>query len=521
MEKLEIEKYKEIAIRGMWWIIIPFLLTLLAGLTYTLITPKIYEAQTLILVQRQRVPQEFVRAIVSSEVEDRLMTIGQQVTSRTNLEKIIRQYRLYNNPADKGLFLQQKVEILRRRIKIDVAPGGRTGSSAFTISFRGKDPEKVMQVTNALASNFISENLKIRESQALGTSAFLADELESVKKRLIEKEEQLKDYREKYMGGLPEQLNTNLTILERLQEQLEQLNSNLRDAENRKLIIQKEITEAEKSILTVQISSLPGSEETTDLASLKNALAALEAKYTQNHPDVIRLKKRIAELESEERSFGSDSAEEEPATARVDQTLIRNLQGVELEIESLRAEIRKVKLQKAGYQNKVEETPKREQELLSLKRDYSNLMELYNSLLNRKLEAEIALSMEQKQKGEQFRIIDPAKIPSLPVEPNVNRIILLTVVLGLGLGGGLAYLVEIMNTSFKTPEEVEKELQLPVLITMPIRYTERELKSIKWRKALAFASVAVGFILSAVGIVLATKGVDKTLNFIKDILSNM
>jgi len=137
------------------------------------------------------------------------------------------------------------------------------------------------------------------------------------------------------------------------------------------------------------------------------------------------------------------------------------------------------------YQIRIEETPKREQELLSTRRDYENLQELYNSLLERKLEAEIAVSMEKKQKGEQFKVIDPAKIPSRPVEPDVMQIILLTLVLGLGLGGGLAYMMEAMDTSFKTTDEIEDELQLPVLVSMPIRYSEKEEKRIKWKNALA------------------------------------
>ncbi len=520
MQALEIEKYKDIAIRRMWWITIPFLLTLLAGLTHTLTTPKIFEAQTLILVQPQKVPTNFVKSIVSTNIEDRLRTIKQQVTSRTNLEKIIQEYQLYNSPSESELFLEQKVKALRKRIVIKVSRGGRGGNS-FNISLRGKEPKKVMQVTNALASNFISENLKIRESQALGTSDFLADELESVKRRLMDKEEELKKYRERYMGGLPEQLNTNLTIFGRLQGQLDQLHTNLMDAENRKLIIQKEISEAEKGRLSANLSPPAQGEDIGDIASIKNKLASLEARYTQKHPDVIRLKKRIAELEAEKPSTGSDSAEEEPATARIDQTLILNLQNIKLEINSIREEIKKLKSQIKRYQTKVEETPKREQELFSLKRDYNNLTDLYNSLLNRKLEAEISLSMERKQKGEQFRIIDPAKIPSVPVQPNTKKIILLTLALGLGLGGGLAYLVEIMDTSYKTPEEVEKELQLPVLISMPIRYTEGELKSIKRKKVLAFASVGLGFVLSAIGIVIALKGVDTTLNYVRDIFAKI
>ena len=205
MDNFDLTKYINMAIKRKWWIIVPFLITLLGGLTFLLITPKVYEAQTLILVQAQRVPEEFVRSIVSTTIDDRLRTITQQVTSRTNLEKIIENYGLYSS-SHSDLLMDQKVELLREMITIDVSKdSGRRDSetNAFTISFRDEDPQKVMKVTNALASNFISENLKIREEQALGTSSFLSDELTSVEDQLKGKEEELKTYRERYMGGSP------------------------------------------------------------------------------------------------------------------------------------------------------------------------------------------------------------------------------------------------------------------------------------------------------------------------------
>jgi chromosome segregation ATPase len=157
-----------------------------------------------------------------------------------------------------------------------------------------------MQVTNALASNFISENLRIRESQALGTSNFLADELKTVERRLLRKEEELKLYQEKYMGGLPQQLQTNLTILGRLQVELDQYNDSLRDAENRKIIIQNQIAEMSKASSSVSSSISGQNPNPNDLLSLRNQLASLETRYTQNHPDVIRLKNQIAKLEAEQ-----------------------------------------------------------------------------------------------------------------------------------------------------------------------------------------------------------------------------
>jgi len=519
MEPFDITKYLNIATRRMWWIIFPFLLTLLGGLAYCLKTPKIYEAETLILVQAQKVPEDFVRTIVSATVEDRLSTISQQVSSRTNLEKIIKEHDLYGT-SDTKMFMDDKVALLRAMIKIDVNFGGRgRETESFTIAFRGKDPKTVMEVTNALASNFISENLKIRESQAIGTSTFISDELESVEKRLLEKEEELKQYRQRYMGGLPEQLQTNLSILERLQAQLDQLHDSLRNAENRKIVVQTQISEQEKALAGPMIGATSEGGAPRDMTSLRNELASLEAKYTKNHPDVIRLRETIARLEGQRPENETGALEPEISLSPVDQELKRQLRDISLEIDTLRAEIKKVRSQTQWYEKKVEETPKREQELLSLNRDYGNLRELYNSLLNRKLEAQIAVSMEKKQKGEQFRIVDPAKIPRRPVEPDLRRILLLTLACGIGLGGGLAFFRETMDTSYKIPEEVERDLNLPVLVSMPIRYTEKEIRIKRLKRGLAFVSVALGFALSAVGTILALKGVDATLSYVKKILS--
>ncbi|SPD74972.1 GumC1 [uncultured Desulfobacterium sp.] len=518
MTPTEITKYLDMAQKRKWWIILPFLLVCLAGLTYLMITPKIYEAQTLIVVQSQKVPEDFVRSIVSSDVEDRVRTITQEVTSRTNLEKIIQEYSLQGE-FYKGLDVDRTVMALRESIKVTVSGTSRAGApEAFTISFSGKDPKKVADVTNSLASNFITENLKIRESQAIGTSAFLADELESMEKRLKEKEAQLKDYREKNMGGLPEQLDTNLRIIERLQTQLDQINNNLRDAEGRRIILQAQISDLQRGGPVATTPSAPGTQGgPRDLLSLKNELASLESRYTQNHPDVIRLKSMIARMEAERPSLTADSTETDSALSPAEQSLRRQLQDVLQEIKSLKEEIDKVQAQIKFYQTKVEETPKREQELLTLNRDYDNEKTLYDSMLARKLEAEIAVSMEKKQKGEQFRVVDPAKTPTIPIKPDVRKIILMILAIGLGLGGGLAFLMETLDTSYKTPEEVKNEVQLPILVSIPLIRTENELKSIKRKEILAYAATGVGFFLSAASIVLATKGIDKTMEFFKNL----
>ena len=197
-----IKNYFDMAWRRRFWVIIPFFVVILAGLSYALMAPRIYEAKTVILVVPQKVPQEFVKSILPIGLEERLKTIYQQVMSRTNLEAIIKEYKVY---VDSNAFLESKVGRLKKQIKINVASNREVGD-AFEVAFRDKDPRVARDVTSALASNFISDNLNMRESRAVGTSNFIADELESVKKRLEEKEEQLKEYRRRFMGAMPEQL---------------------------------------------------------------------------------------------------------------------------------------------------------------------------------------------------------------------------------------------------------------------------------------------------------------------------
>ena len=522
MQTKELRSYKEIIVKRKYRIIIPLLLSILGGMVYFLQSPKVYEAVTLILVQPQRVPGDYVRPIMEGTVEDRLKTISQQVTSRTNLEKIREEYQLgaeYEKLGDSD----QVVEAIRKRIAIDVKAGRHGETSSFTIAFRAGNPEIAMKVTNALASNFITENLKQREEQALGTSGFLFDELESMRKRLAAKEDELKQYREKYMGGLPEQLQANLSILERLEGQSALLANSLRDAENRRIQVQTQMAPVAKAKEDVRQPATENAPGPRSLPSLRSELVSLETRYTSDHPDVIRLRENIAALERESAGTREDPAldKEDPAKAAIHLSFKKQLVDIESEIASLREEVKRNHSQIASYRNKVEDMPRREQELLSLNRDYENLKALYSSLLNRKLEADIAVSMERKQKGEQFRVIDPAKIPTRPIKPDIYRIVLVTLAVGLGLGGGVAYLEKVTDSSYRTPDEVEKELKIPVLMSIPVRHSVRELRRRRRMEFLKAASVSAGFAVSVAAVVLASQGVAKTVEFVHRLIDRI
>lgn len=488
--------YIDLAFRRRWLIIIPFCLSMIVGIILVYTLPRIYQASTLILVRPQRVPEKYVSSIVDSDIESRINTISQQIMSRTNLEKVINQFNLFSEPGQGKMFMEDKIANLRRRIKIEVARTRRRDADAFSISFSGIQPEIVMRVANGLATFFIDENLKVREAQAVSTSDFLEDELVMMRQRLEGVEQQLKDYRKRYMGELPDQLETNLRMLDRLQMQLGKKQESLRDERGRLSAIEGQI-EANRKYLTQSTIGLSEAGDSVSLEQLRALLASLQGSYTDSHPDVIRLKSKIADLEKRYKSGELKNSTALSVGASADPTLVmaekrlaeqrRRRSEVQLEIQNIEMDMAGIERQIADYQKRVERTPKHEQELLTLRRDYNNLKQSYDSLVNRKLEAEIAVNMEKKQKGEQFSIIDPARLPQRPVSPDLQRLFFLMVAAGLGLGAGLVVLFDFFDSSLKRPESFEADLGIPVLATVPQIHQLRDL----WRKRLNWIATVV------------------------------
>jgi len=509
----------EIVLRRRWYIILPFIAAMIAGMYYTATLKKIYEARTLILIQAQRVPENYVQSIVDSDTSSRINTLSQQILSRTNLEKIIKDFDLFVGPGYENVFMEEKIEYLRRKISIDITRD-RRGADAFSITYQGTQPEKVMKVANGLSTYFIDENLKAREAQAFGTSDFLDEELNNMRLKLEEVEEVLKQYRSRYMGELPEQLETNLRILDRLQEQLTTRQQSLREDKAQLLLIENQIQNLQKQDVAQIEDAVVVPAQPSEFDRLKQQLADLKARYTDKHPDVVNLEKAIAELEG---SQPQDTAGEEqdvptepvvrtnPLIAEYMQQRLevqRNIQIVEAEIADATSQIK-------FYQNRVENTPKREQELLSLRRDYQNIQTSYNSVLSRKLESDISVNMEKKQKGEQFRIVDNARLPEIPINADMKKLFILFIAAGLGIGGGIIFLLEYLDSSFRKPEDLEGLLELPVLCTVPKLIHPKEKRMRMLNQVFSFIFTGVSFVLLAGFAVLTFKGVDETIAFVR------
>ncbi|MBI5194192.1 MAG: hypothetical protein HZA08_12245 [Nitrospirae bacterium] len=480
--QIQIEDYIEIVLRRKWFLIVPFIISIIGIiLSFVIIKPE-YKSSTLILVEPQKVPESYVKATVTEEVQERLNTISQQVMSRTRLESVIKEFDLYRGKKEK-MGSEETVELMRKNIEIDVKGDPKKKElSAFTISFINDNPEIAMNVTNRLASLFIEENLKAREQQAEGTTEFLENQLQGLKTVLEDQESQIKAFKERYMGQLPSQLETNLRTLDRLQLDLQTTTDLLRGTEERKIILEKQLADYNASISTgTNIDNSPDPQRIR-LVELQKDLSQISAIYTERHPDIIRLKNEIAEIEKglKEGKVSDKGTESGTAGNTVNRgrthnasennlymTLSNQLMDAVGDIKGLKDKQKEITKNISSLQGRVERIPTIEQKMAVLMRDYENTRANYQSLLNKKLDAQLAESLEKRQKGEAFRILDPANLPTKPSKPDRRKIALVGLALGLGSGAGFVFLLEYIDASFRKPEDVYSVVGLPVLATVP------------------------------------------------------
>lgn len=515
--KFEIRPYVNLAWRRKWWIIISFIVCVSGGVVFLTVSPKTYRASTLILLEPQSIPDSFVRSTVTETMEGRLRTITQQVHSRTNLEKVINDFQLDRKTSDKsdhGIveraleivpFMRQRkvssgsvqvddrvkvlnlVDAFRRNLQVSMRSsgggGGREQSLAFEISFEWNDPEIVAPVTNAIASRFIEENLNAREEIAMSTTDFLDKETSAIRTELEARERELERFKNEHMGALPDELNSNINVMNQLRDELLNLERRL-DQERQQAILlksQAQVARLEREAMASAFRQEQGragggrrdqqmtSEQLTggSLEDLETELRRLNSLYTEKHPDIIALKRRIETMKKEGRR-SEGGGQTGPTQDNLPDRINIQLIPINANIESYKNQIREVEKQLQVYKDRVERTPQVEMELNKVLRDYETVKHRYDDLLKKKLDAKLAEQMEKRKKGEQFRVLDPAIKPPKPFKPDPMRVMAMALALGLGLGGGLAYLREMLDPCFYAPEEVESFLGVEVMVSIPM-----------------------------------------------------
>jgi succinoglycan biosynthesis transport protein ExoP len=488
MNKNEPVEPMSVIISECWAIIVrrkwPAIGSLLAGLMIAgvlcVVLPKSYRSSTLILIENQKVPDEYVKGIGGANIEERLTMIQQQVMSRTLLSQIIEQFKLYEGQVERD-GLESAIEGMRKEIKVEtVGTTGARGKSveAVTISFVHENPITAMKVTANLASLFIEENLRVREQLVTGVSLFLEQELHEAKKALEAQEQAISQYKTKYIGHLPEQMEANLRALDRLQTDVNATVDLLHSQIDKLSTVEKSIKEYEVSGTTHEASDTPTSRDPLvgRLHELERKLTTLRAEWKETYPDIVETKQELESVRKQLTTKYGDPAHEKDADASKTfdpylRELIKQRNELRAEVSTVRERRRRLMEQIRELEHRVEQTPSREQEVMILVRDYENMQKNYQALLDKRLNARVSENLEKRQKGEQFRVLDPANLPKKPDKPNQLLIMMLGLIGGCGLGVGLVIGLEQLNPTFKRREEVEVLPGVRVVAIIPNFFT--------------------------------------------------
>jgi polysaccharide chain length determinant protein (PEP-CTERM system associated) len=489
--------------RRKWLAVLVFAAPFAALVSLIAFLPDFYKSSVLILVDRQQMPEEFARPTVTGALEGRLQRISQEILSRSRLADLIARHGLYPELRKQ---IPEDAVIQQMRQDIDLELRGQQDQQdpqrptvAFTLSYRGRDSQKVALITNTLAAYYAEENIKVRERQADSTAEFLQVQLNQAKVRLDQQERNLAEFKKRYVGELPQEREANLAFLERLNAQL-RLNN---DSQARAL--------AQREVLTRQIAEVvPGvgpvdgpDAATVRLARLREELAQLRTSYTDKYPDVIRLKTEIADLERQlAEPRPSPTPRDRPPTVGTDPATRQTRQavaGLDAELKLLKAEEAHLRGDIATYQHRVENTPKREQEYTEVSRDYDATKELYTSLLRRYSEAKIAVHMEQGRKGETFQILERATPATTPAAPNRRRLIFMAAAASAALAAGAILLAEGLDTSFHTVDELRAFTAVPVLVSIPriVSHGDRTRHGRRLRLAALCAMLGLAVLMGA------------------------
>jgi polysaccharide chain length determinant protein (PEP-CTERM system associated) len=488
------------------WIALVVFSAVFSGIaSLALSLPDIYRATTTVMVERQQVSEAFVRPTVTSELETRIQTIHKQVMSRERLSEVITRLDLY--PELKGHApIDAIVERMRRDVDFSLTgvdqSSGRAATIAFTLSYTGRDPVTVAEVANTLTRYHVEENTKSRERQAVRTTEFLRAQLSDIKRALDSQQQRVGQFKQQHNGELAEQVETNLAALDRFNNQL-RLNGEyqIRAMERRERLEHDLATAA----TAAKAPPAPAADTpASQLAKLKDQLIELRRKYSDQYPDVVHLRQEIASFEQVVHAAGesqpapaaeNSTPTEAPAAKAGDQAL----REVESQLQTLKAEEVMLRQVISGYESRVENAPKRQEEFQQLTRDSDSSKEQYETLLKRYEEAQLTENLEQGQNVEQFRVLDSAIPSARPAAPNRMWLV------GMGLFGALALALgavvgaEKLDTTFHSVEDLRAFARIPAVAVIRRIPTPSEARHRRIRRTLVAASVAAALALIVVG----------------------
>jgi len=552
-----LQDYLAIVSRRKVPMIVTMTVVFLIGVVVALVWPPTYKSSATILIKEQEIPSELVMSTVTSFAAQRIQTISQRVMTRSNLMQIIKKYNLYEDDL-KRYTTEEVLEEMRDDIGLNMISADvvdpRTGrptsaTIAFSLSFQGKSPGSTQKVAGELTSLFLAENLKNRKEKASETYLFLTSESEKLAKMISDSESKMAAFKEKYASSMPDMAAMNMSVLDRTERELVQIESDLSSRKEKLYYLQSQLAqtnpltnmrsatgqsildpvsrlkalESEYASLTAKYSvehpdvikmkreieglrDQTGATESTAekakrLTTLRAELAALTKKYSSSHPDVLKLQKTISKFEKDIQ-LAEKLPEQKVMELQPENSLYISLQGqvkgVETDIAALKIRKKQLKIKLEDYEKRLAQSPQVEREFLVLSREYNNTLLRFQEIKAKQMAAEIGQQLEKESKGESFLLIEPAQFPEKPVKPNRTAIVFLALIFAVASGFGVAILQEALDSSVLGVRGVTKLLTATPLAVIPVIYNAQDY----YRKRRATRIIVGSVVTSIIAVVL-------------------
>src|ERR1039458_3823978 len=417
--EMTIQDYAGILKRRFWLILtsVILLMGVAVGISYKL--PPQYVSQTLVIIEQQKVPESYVKPVVTEDLGERMATMQQQILSRSRIEPIVERFNLY---SDKNNTMDDRIAQTRKAIGIIPIESARGGMPGFSISFKAQDARTAQQVCGEIESLFVTENLSDREQSAEGTTGFLKQQLDDAKRNLDDQDAKLAVFERKYLGRLPDQESSNADTLHALTTQLDAETQSLNRMQQNETFLQAMVSQQTQDLQHTEPSSgVSVDERRAQLRALLAQKKELETLYTPDYPDVVAISRKIADLQAEIAHVPAQPAQGATVVPSSDtpqlQQLKAALRGVQQSMATAKHEQAQIGQEVRTYESRVESSPAVKEEFKQVTRDHDTALQFYNTLLTKMNDSNMATALERRQQGEQFRVMDAPNLPDAPTFP--------------------------------------------------------------------------------------------------------
>lgn len=500
--------YWKILKRRKWFLLVPFFFIVIFSGVVALLLPPVYQSTATILIEQREIPEEYVTASMTTYADQRIQSIKQRVLTSSQLMELIKQFDLYADDRQRQtmdeVIAEMRGDIKLEPVSVEISDR-RTGRAAmaiiaFTLSYQGKDPKKVQQVASTITTLFLQEDLKARKEQASSTYEFLEAEMERVLRDVAEYENRLATFKQQHVNTLPELFQVNMQALDNIQRTIDHTRESLRSLREKESALEAELANTPKDIQDVIQQREKKEDDEHRLESLKMALIKLRTQFTDQYPDVKKLKQEIADLtekvaQNKARQEAEKTSEQERINNPAYVTISSRLAGIRTDITSVKNNLANLEKEEADYRARLAATPEVEEKYNVLLTQRNTLRLKLSDLQAKMMEARVSQTLEAEQKGERFSLAESARLPDKPFKPNRLAIALIGVVLGIGAGVGFAAIVEFSDTSFRDGDSLARATGFPVLTEVGRIITPQE--RMKMRVKRIAASVAAAGVIAA------------------------